>query len=310
MVHIKSCSVRELGSGIRGRLGIPFSRGSRNKQVTLTLSSRAPPSQEKSHAGGFMWIGTLCFAQALFSGRGHHLRQTSSLSCLSSYPTPTCRFPPVAMSGKRDDPAQDMGIPSTPEASNVLAFLRVVGKLKNLKRTGWVHRGVSLPESVSDHMYRMAAASFMITDPTLDRSRIMKLAIVHDLAEALAGDIAPFQKVPKEDKRRMEEEALDTICSKIGGDPVGHAIGEEIKGLWKEYENCSSGEASVAKDLDKFEMIVQADEYEQGQGMDLSEFFESTQGRFTTPQVQSWDKQLRTERDKRRQQATDASESA
>ncbi|CAM9255809.1 unnamed protein product [Choristocarpus tenellus] len=108
-----------------------------------------------------------------------------------------------------------------PGPSNALAFLRVVGKLKELKRTGWVHRGVALPESVSDHMYRMAAASFLITDPTLDRSRIMKLAVVHDLAEALAGDIAPHQGVSKEDKRRLEEQALEEICGKIGSDAIG-----------------------------------------------------------------------------------------
>lgn len=49
----------------------------------------------------------------------------------------------------------------------------------------------------------------------------MKLAMVHDLAEALAGDIAPFQNVSKEDKRRLEEEGLDKICATIGSDPIG-----------------------------------------------------------------------------------------
>ncbi|CAM9215557.1 unnamed protein product [Ectocarpus fasciculatus] len=183
--------------------------------------------------------------------------------------------------------------------ANALSFMRVVGKLKELKRTGWVHRGVAKPESVSDHMYRMAMCSFLITDPTLDRSRIMKLAMVHDLAEALAGDIAPFQNVSKEDKRRLEEEGLDKICATIGSDPIAL----EIKKLWYEYEDCTSEEARVVKDLDKLEMIVQADDYEKGQGLDLGEFFESTQGCFTTPQqVQSWDKELREQRATRRQE--------
>ncbi|CAM9920724.1 unnamed protein product [Ectocarpus sp. 12 AP-2014] len=196
--------------------------------------------------------------------------------------------------------------------------MRVVGKLKELKRTGWVHRGVAKPESVSDHMYRMAMCSFLITDPTLDRSRVMKLAMVHDLAEALAGDIAPFQNVSKEDKRRLEEEGLDKICATIGSDPIeegqhrrvssraaaaerslkprrGQApltfdiwcrlLVPQIKKLWYEYEDCTSEEARVVKDLDKLEMIVQADDYEKGQGLDLGEFFESTEGCFTTPQV-------------------------
>lgn len=51
----------------------------------------------------------------------------------------------------------------------------------------------------------------------------MKLAVVHDLAEALAGDIAPFQKVSKEEKRRLEEEGLAEICATIGRDPIGES---------------------------------------------------------------------------------------
>lgn len=58
----------------------------------------------------------------------------------------------------------------------------------------------------------------------MNRSRIMKLAVVHDLAEALAGDIAPFQKVSKEEKRRLEEEGLAKICATIGSDPIGVSI--------------------------------------------------------------------------------------
>ncbi|CAM9132833.1 unnamed protein product [Laminaria digitata] len=189
---------------------------------------------------------------------------------------------------------------STPSASDALSFLRVVGKLKGLKRTGWVHCGVSQPESVSDHMYRMAMCSFLVTDPKLDRSRILKLAVVHDLAEALAGDIAPFQNVSKEDKRRLEEDGLEKICSTIGSEPIA----QEIKELWVEYEDCTSEEARVVKDFDKLEMIVQADEYERDQGMDLSGFFESTEGGFTTPQVQSWDKELRAQRNNRQQEST------
>lgn len=38
---------------------------------------------------------------------------------------------------------------TAPAAPDALSFLRVVGKLKELKRTGWVHRGVDKPEYVS-----------------------------------------------------------------------------------------------------------------------------------------------------------------
>lgn len=37
--------------------------------------------------------------------------------------------------------------------------------------------------------------------------------------------------------------------------------------MWLEYEDCTSEEARVVKDIDKLEMILQADEYEQGDGI-------------------------------------------
>jgi putative hydrolase of HD superfamily len=33
-----------------------------------------------------------------------------------------------------------------------LEFFNTIGKLKGLKRTGWVNHKVDLPESVADHM--------------------------------------------------------------------------------------------------------------------------------------------------------------
>ena len=62
-------------------------------------------------------------------------------------------------------------------------------------------------------------------------------------------------------------------------------ISDEILSLWLDYEEGTSNEALVAKQLDKFEMIVQANEYEIAQGKLLPRFFESTQDSFTHPEV-------------------------
>jgi UMP-CMP kinase len=40
-------------------------------------------------------------------------------------------------------------------------FLELIEGLKNTLRRGWVLRGVPDPESVSDHMYRMAIMCYM-----------------------------------------------------------------------------------------------------------------------------------------------------
>ena len=65
-------------------------------------------------------------------------------------------------------------------------------------------------------MYRMAMLSFLITDPTIDRDRLIKVCLVHDLAEAVVGDITPNCGVSKEQKRQLEEvsERSSFICYK------------------------------------------------------------------------------------------------
>ena len=52
----------------------------------------------------------------------------------------------------------------------------------------------------------------------------------------------------------------------------------------------------LMKDLDKFEMIMQAEDYEEQQGVDLSQFFESTRGKIKDGVVSSWEAELRSRR--------------
>lgn len=74
---------------------------------------------------------------------------------------------------------------------------------------------------------------------------------------------------------------------KIVGDLGCSTIADEILSLWMEYEDGTSAEAAVARQLDKLEMIVQADEYERSQDTRLDSFFESTKDAFTHPEVSS-----------------------
>lgn len=50
--------------------------------------------------------------------------------------------------------------------------------------------------------------SFLVTDPTVDKNRLMKMCLVHDLAESVVGDITPHDGVSKEEKRQLEEVSL------------------------------------------------------------------------------------------------------
>ncbi|AQK69007.1 uncharacterized protein LOC100281836 precursor [Zea mays] len=186
----------------------------------------------------------------------------------------------------------DAGAPA-PSASNAIDFLTLCYRLKTTKRAGWVKRGVQAPESVADHMYRMGVMALVAADlPGVNRDRCVKMAIVHDIAEAIVGDITPSDNVPKEEKNRREKEALDHMCELLGGG----SRAQEIRELWMEYEENASLEAKVVKDFDKVEMILQALEYEKEQGRDLEEFFQSTAGKFQTDLGKAWAAEIASRR--------------
>uniref|UniRef100_A0AC11C5I5 HD domain containing 2 n=2 Tax=Caprinae TaxID=9963 RepID=A0AC11C5I5_SHEEP len=158
-------------------------------------------------------------------------------------------------------------------ARNLLQFLRLVGQLKRVPRTGWVYRNVQKPESVSDHMYRMAVMALVTKDEHLNKDRCVRLALVHDMAECIVGDIAPADNVPKEEKHRREEEAMKQLTQLLPGD-----LQKELYELWEEYETQSSAEAKFVKQLDQCEMILQASEYEDLENKPgrLQDFYDST----------------------------------
>lgn len=164
-------------------------------------------------------------------------------------------------------------------ARRLLELYGMCTRLKRTKRTGWVRRDVQEPESVADHMYRASIIALTAAEwEGVDTSKAVKMALVHDLAEAIVGDIAPGDGVSKEEKHRREKNAMDEMTSLV----CGVQAKEEIMTLWEEYEMGSTAEAMLVKDIDKLEMIIQAKEYEEDQGMNLQEFFDSTKGKFTT----------------------------
>ncbi|KAK8522949.1 hypothetical protein V6N12_056641 [Hibiscus sabdariffa] len=180
----------------------------------------------------------------------------------------------------------------SPTAS-AIDFLTLCHSLKTTKRKGWINHGIKGPESIADHMYRMALMALIAGDlPGVNRERCIKIAIVHDIAEAIVGDITPSCGVPKEEKRRREQAALTEMCKILGGGMRA----EEIQQLWAEYENNASLEANLVKDFDKVELILQALEYEMEHGKVLDEFFLSTEGKFQTEIGKSWAKEINSRR--------------
>lgn len=191
-------------------------------------------------------------------------------------------------------PAEVQSVLSKPHPNYVLAFLHVVQHLKIQKRTGWLDHDIKECESISDHMYRMGVTSMLIKDPKVNRDKCVRIAMVHDIAEALVGDITPFDPVSKEEKHRREWETIQYLCEELIK-PYNETAAQEIMENWLDYENISSLEARYIKDIDKYEMLVQAFEYEtKYKGEKNLEQFWSAMSSIHTEEVKGWASDLFT----------------
>lgn len=114
-------------------------------------------------------------------------------------------------------------------------------------------------------MYRMSMI-VMFPPPSLsskiDISRCVKMALFHDLAEALVGDITPMDKVSKEEKNRRESTSMEYFTNNLLGKVKGGIAGKEILDLWNEFEECETLESRFVNDVDKIELLLQMVTYE------------------------------------------------
>jgi len=142
-------------------------------------------------------------------------------------------------------------------------FLRIVGRLKRLPRTGWLECLIDEPESVADHSFRTAVLVMVLADlENLNVDKAIRMALLHDLAEAEIGDLTPeAKKVMGEKYARIEKEAFRRILSDLPEN-----LAEYYLSLIEEYRAASTSEAKLVSEADKAEMLLQALEYEDEYG--------------------------------------------
>lgn len=138
------------------------------------------------------------------------------------------------------------------ELSKRLAFLKAAEQLKDTLRSAHTSQGKQ--ESVAEHTWRLTLMVLVFADMIgdIDLLRLLKICILHDLGEAVDGDIpAPKQsaQAPKSDKERADFLSLmETLPSHIQ---------QEFMELWDDYDNVTSPEAVLAKAFDKLETLIQ-----------------------------------------------------
>ncbi|MEM2210855.1 MAG: HD domain-containing protein [Nitrososphaerales archaeon] len=162
---------------------------------------------------------------------------------------------------------------------NLLNFLKLAYKLKREIRKGWVIKaGIKNPESVADHVCFTALLSMIIGDmKRLNTSKMIKMALIHDIGEALIGDIIPNEV---QDKYQRDNEAVIKILSYLPNN-----VRESYLELWRDLITRQSEESRLIWELDKFEMALQAYEYlnEGYEWEKLIEFFTSAERQVKDP---------------------------
>lgn len=157
--------------------------------------------------------------------------------------------------------------------ADFLKFINYIEDLKKVKRRGWVIRGIKDGESVAEHSFLTAFLVMICAkDFGADEEKAIKMALVHDAAESITGDIV-WQKgkedirEAKKEKEDKEEKAIREIFNNWEG-------GEEYISLWDEYKKRETKEAQFVKQMEVLERVIQAVRYEKEYPeADVSDFF-------------------------------------
>ena len=138
------------------------------------------------------------------------------------------------------------------DIDGILRFLRATERLKNVTRSAWSSEGRR--ESVAEHSWRLCLMAMMLhgSFPGVDFARLVKICIIHDLGEAIGGDIPAPEQAGRSAKASDERRDLLTLL-----EPLPAELRDEVTALWDEYEDARTPEARVAKALDKLETIMQ-----------------------------------------------------
>lgn len=151
----------------------------------------------------------------------------------------------------------------------ILDFLRAAERLKTTTRSAWTSAGRS--ESVAEHTWRLCLMAMVLAPefPGIDLAKLLKICVIHDLGEAIGGDVPAPEQARRAASGVWPGKAVDErrdLLSLLA--PLPEELRAEISGLWDEYEAATTAEARLAKALDKLETILQHTQGDNPPGFD------------------------------------------
>jgi putative hydrolase of HD superfamily len=167
------------------------------------------------------------------------------------------------------------------ELQKVIKFLEIAGMLKRTPRTGWVDVGVYQPESVADHTFRTALFCMLYADiEGLNSVKLLQMSLIHDLPEAVKGDLMPSEKTAE--TKEEEETEMKQILNLLPSEQR-----ERYITVWNEYQEGKTREAQAVRQLEKIEMALQAKEYQKAgsTSQSLERFIKSAEEATSWPEM-------------------------
>ncbi len=165
----------------------------------------------------------------------------------------------------------------------ILDFFQIAANLKTIPRQGWIEKlPLKNTESVADHTYSMAVIGMILSDyQKYNTEKILKMILIHDLAESITGDFTPEQ-ISKSKKKILEKNTFDKILKHLPKN-----IQNQYLSLWNEYQTNNSIEAKFVHQIDKLEMALQAKIYSKQikSNKELKSFFNSARREIHDPDL-------------------------
>lgn len=147
------------------------------------------------------------------------------------------------------------------DAAGLRDFLRRASALKDTPRNTLTPAGRR--ESAAEHSWRLGLIALVAAPEGLDLGHALALCLVHDLAEAVTGDIPASARPDPVAKQAAERAALADLLAS-----APEAVRARVTGLWEEYEAAHTPEARFVRAADKLETVLAHAEGDQPPGFD------------------------------------------
>ena len=135
-----------------------------------------------------------------------------------------------------------------------LEFILELDKLKNVIRQNYINHG-ERRENTAEHSWQVALQAVVLAEyanEEVDILRVVKMLLIHDVVEILAGDTYIYDAQMREEQEDKEREAAETLFGML---PAPQS--EELKALWFEFEGRKTADSRFAKSMDRLLPMLQ-----------------------------------------------------